>query len=130
MRVKVEDLQLQPGRRREAVDHPGELRTADQGTELPFLRFYLHQCCPAFEGMARPSRQQRCNGGKPVATPRAPSEFGLYSSRGAAKRPILGPVLAIHRYTGPVLSTRLLTKRYGSLTAVEDLDLEVGAGEL
>jgi ABC-2 type transport system ATP-binding protein len=29
-----------------------------------------------------------------------------------------------------VLSTRLLTKRYGSLTAVEDLDLEVGAGEL
>src|ERR1700694_4545584 len=31
---------------------------------------------------------------------------------------------------GTVLSTRLLTKRYGSLTAVEDLDLEVGAGEL
>ena len=29
-----------------------------------------------------------------------------------------------------MLSTRLLTKRYGSLTAVEDLDLEVGAGEL
>ena len=29
-----------------------------------------------------------------------------------------------------VLATRLLTKRYGSLTAVEDLDLEVGAGEL
>jgi ABC-2 type transport system ATP-binding protein len=29
-----------------------------------------------------------------------------------------------------VLSTRLLTKRYGRLTAVEDLDLEVGAGEL
>jgi ABC-2 type transport system ATP-binding protein len=29
-----------------------------------------------------------------------------------------------------VLSTRLLTKRYGSLTAVEDLDLEVGSGEL
>ena len=31
---------------------------------------------------------------------------------------------------GTVLSTRLLTKRYGSLTAVEDLDLEVGTGEL
>jgi len=31
---------------------------------------------------------------------------------------------------GAVLSTRLLTKRYGSLTAVEDLDLEVSAGEL
>jgi len=31
---------------------------------------------------------------------------------------------------GPVLSTRLLTKRYGSLTAVEDLDLEISAGEL
>ena len=29
-----------------------------------------------------------------------------------------------------MLSTRLLTKRYGSLTAVEDLDLEVGPGEL
>jgi ABC-2 type transport system ATP-binding protein len=29
-----------------------------------------------------------------------------------------------------VLSARLLTKRYGSLAAVEDLDLEVGAGEL
>jgi ABC-2 type transport system ATP-binding protein len=29
-----------------------------------------------------------------------------------------------------VLSTRLLTKRYGSLTAVEDLDLEVSGGEL
>jgi len=29
-----------------------------------------------------------------------------------------------------VLSTRLLTKRYGALTAVEDLDLEVSAGEL
>jgi ABC-2 type transport system ATP-binding protein len=29
-----------------------------------------------------------------------------------------------------VLSTRLLTKRYGTLTAVEELDLEVGAGEL
>ena len=29
-----------------------------------------------------------------------------------------------------MLSTRLLTKRYGSLTAVEDLDLEVSAGEL
>ena len=29
-----------------------------------------------------------------------------------------------------MLSTRLLTKRYGTLTAVEDLDLEVGAGEL
>src|SRR3989442_13174115 len=31
---------------------------------------------------------------------------------------------------GAVLSTRLLTKRYGSLTAVEDLDLEGSAGEL
>src|SRR5256885_5399146 len=31
---------------------------------------------------------------------------------------------------GTVLSTRLLTKRYGSLIAVEDLDLEVGGGEL
>jgi ABC-2 type transport system ATP-binding protein len=29
-----------------------------------------------------------------------------------------------------VLSTRLLTKRYGSLTAVEELDLEVSGGEL
>jgi ABC-2 type transport system ATP-binding protein len=29
-----------------------------------------------------------------------------------------------------VLSTRLLTKRYGSLTAVDELELEVGAGEL
>ena len=29
-----------------------------------------------------------------------------------------------------MLSTRLLTKRYGSLTAVDELDLEVGAGEL
>jgi ABC-2 type transport system ATP-binding protein len=29
-----------------------------------------------------------------------------------------------------VLSTRLLTKRYGTLTAVEDLDLEVAPGEL
>lgn len=29
-----------------------------------------------------------------------------------------------------VLSTRLLTKRYGSLSAVDGLDLEVGAGEL
>jgi len=37
-----------------------------------------------------------------------------------------GPIATL----GTVLSTRLLTKRYGSLTAVEDLDLEVGAGEL
>jgi ABC-2 type transport system ATP-binding protein len=29
-----------------------------------------------------------------------------------------------------VLSTRLLTKRYGSLTAVDELELEVGPGEL
>jgi ABC-2 type transport system ATP-binding protein len=29
-----------------------------------------------------------------------------------------------------VLSTRLLTKRYGSLTAVDGLDLEIGPGEL
>ena len=31
---------------------------------------------------------------------------------------------------GPVISTGRLTKRYGSLTAVEDLDLEVAGGEL
>src|SRR6202043_2863723 len=100
MRVEVEHLEPQPGRRRKAVHHPGELRTTDQRAKLPFLRFYLHQCCPAFEGMARPSRQQRCNSGKPVAQPALAPEFGLYSRRTPGRRLILGPILALHRYTG------------------------------
>ena len=46
--------------------------------------------------------------------------------RGYFRRVFHAPPLDL----GTVLSTRLLTKRYGSLTAVEDLDLEVGPGEL
>src|SRR3984893_16379620 len=42
MRVEVEHLEPQPGRRRKPVHHPGELRTADQRAKLPFLRFYLY----------------------------------------------------------------------------------------
>ena len=45
---------------------------------------------------------------------------------GHCRRPRSGPASTLDA----VLSTRLLTKRYGSLSAVEDLDLEVGGGEL
>src|SRR5437899_10635194 len=64
--------------------------------------------------MGRPSRQQRCNGGKPVSPRVVRAVFSLNTQA----------------TLGAVLSTRLLTKRYGSLTAVEDLDLEVLPGEL
>jgi ABC-type multidrug transport system ATPase subunit len=64
--------------------------------------------------MGRPSRQQRCNGGKPVSAKPLRAEIRLNTKA----------------TLGTVLSTRLLTKRYGSLTAVEDLDLEIAAGEL
>src|SRR5438876_9478303 len=64
--------------------------------------------------MGRPSRQQRCNGGKPVSPRVVRAVFSLNTQA----------------TLGLVLSTRLLTKRYGSLTAVEDLDLEIAPGEL
>src|SRR5438445_2012443 len=80
--------------------------------------------------MVRPSRQQRCNGAKPVAAAPPQPQFGLSSGRppprGHSRRLFPAPAARL----GTVLSTRLLTKRYGSLTAVEDLDLEVGGGEL
>src|SRR4030081_392374 len=131
MRLEVEDLQPEPGRGGTAVDHPGELRTGDQSAELPLLRLYLHQCCPAFEGMARPSRQQRGNNRKTVAETGTKGRIRAVFARISLGRPILDRVLerTIGRL-GTVLSTRLLTKRYGSLAAVEDLDLEVGSGEL
>src|SRR5437588_784804 len=64
--------------------------------------------------MGRPSRQQRCNGGKPVSPRVVRAVFSLNTQA----------------TLGLVPSTRLLTKRYGSLTAVEDLDLEIAPGEL
>ena len=57
------------------------------------------------------------NSGRIQAWSRPGRILGLVRSR-------LPPTLSL------VVSTRLLTKRYGSLTAVEDLDLEVGPGEL
>src|SRR2546423_10002108 len=80
--------------------------------------------------MVRPSRQQRCNGGKPVAPGPPQPQFGPSSGRplpgGHSRRLFRSGAARL----GTVLSTRLLTKRYGTLTAVEDLDLEVGGGEL
>src|SRR5207237_7398339 len=42
MRVKVEDLELEPGGGLEPVHHPRELRAADQDAKLALLRFCLH----------------------------------------------------------------------------------------
>src|SRR2546425_7808502 len=80
--------------------------------------------------MGRPSRQQRCNGGKPVLRGPPQARFELNSEEPAPRGSFLAGFSGCPARLGTVLSTRLLTKRYGSLTAVEDLDLEVGAGEL
>ena len=50
MGFEVKDLQLEPGRGLEPVHHPGEFRAADQGAELPFLRFYLHDAVRPLKG--------------------------------------------------------------------------------
>src|SRR5207249_3316024 len=128
--LEIEDLELESGGGLEAIHHPGKLGAADQRAELPFLRFWLHDAVrplkvwvdlPGNNGLTpqnllrvthrRP--EFRLNSGAPF--PQGHSRQG----RGRATATL-----------GAVLSTRLLSKRYGSLTAVEDLDLEVSAGEL
>ncbi len=42
MRLEVKDLEPQPGRGLEPIHDPGELGAANQGAELPFLHFWLH----------------------------------------------------------------------------------------
>src|SRR3979490_1803159 len=81
--------------------------------------------------MGRPSRQQRCNGGKPVTREADAAPIRVEFEVPSPCWAILGGSLGVPPLDwATVLSTRLLTKRYGSLTAVEDLDLEVVNGEL
>src|SRR2546421_5036933 len=123
MGIAVKDLQLEAGGSLEPVNHPGELRTAGQDAELTLLRFYLHHAvrpkrawvdlqgnnAVTAENLAPPTLTlERIRTRPPPALPR---------ERG---REIAGRASTLKL----VLATRLLTKRYGSLTAVEDLDLE------
>ena len=83
MRVKVEDLELEPGGGLEPVHHPGELRAADKDAELALLRFCLHL---ADRPLRYGSKQQRCNGAKPVTRRPPAAQFGLNSPEAALQR--------------------------------------------
>src|SRR5436309_10813146 len=84
MRVKVEDLELEPGGGLEPVYHPGELWAADKDAELALLRFCLHL---ADRPLRYGSKQQRCNGAKPVTQGASPAQFRMNSPEVAPRGP-------------------------------------------